>query len=133
SVDPFAPTHPTTRPLRAAPRAHPPPAVTPAPATRVKPAEREPAPPVATSAERPPPSAPPRAIVFPLVSVITADGEIHPEERALVDRFLQSEGLAPLADDEFSVHHPSEVAHFVPPERREDVVKLMCETAAIDG
>jgi uncharacterized tellurite resistance protein B-like protein len=81
----------------------------------------------------PPPSAPPRAIVFPLVSVIAADGEIHPEERALVDRFLQSEGLAPLADHEFAVHHPSEVAHFVPRERREEVVKLMCETAAIDG
>jgi tellurite resistance protein len=81
----------------------------------------------------PPPSAPPRAIVFPLVSVIAADGEIHPEERALVDRFLAGEGLAPLADHEFSVHHPSAVAHFVPRERREDVVKLMCETAAIDG
>ncbi|OJY30781.1 MAG: hypothetical protein BGO98_28860 [Myxococcales bacterium 68-20] len=81
----------------------------------------------------PPRSAPPRAIVFPLVSVIAADGEIHPEERALVDRFLQGEGLAPLADHEFRVHHPSEVAHFVPIERREDVVKLMCETASIDG
>ncbi|MDF2694803.1 MAG: hypothetical protein K0S65_3186 [Labilithrix sp.] len=80
-----------------------------------------------------PRSAPPRAIVFPLVSVVAADGEIHPEERALVDRFLVSEGLAPLADNEFRVHHPSEVAHLVPPERREDVVKLMCETAAIDG
>lgn len=81
----------------------------------------------------PPPSAPPRALVFPLVSVIAADGEIHPEERALVDRFLVSEGLAPLADHEFAVHHPSAVAHFVPPERREEVVRLMCETAAIDG
>ncbi len=81
----------------------------------------------------PPRSAPPRALVFPLVSVITADGEIHPEERALVDRFLVSEGLAPLADHEFSVHHPSAVAHFVPPDRRERVVQLMCETAAIDG
>jgi uncharacterized tellurite resistance protein B-like protein len=81
----------------------------------------------------PPPSAPPRALVFPLVSVIAADGEIHPEERALVDRFLVGEGLAPLADHEFAVHHPSAVAHLVPPERREEVVRLMCETAAIDG
>ncbi|HVJ88715.1 MAG TPA: hypothetical protein VM580_02860 [Labilithrix sp.] len=81
----------------------------------------------------PPPSAPPRALVFPLVSVIAADGEVHPEERALIDRFLVSEGLTPLADHEFSVHHPSTVAHLVPQERREEVVKLMCETASIDG
>jgi len=83
--------------------------------------------------EPPPPSAPPRAIVYPLVSVIVADGEIHPEELALVDRFLQSEGLAPLAPHELCVHHPSEVAHFVPKDRREDVVRLMCESAAVDG
>jgi uncharacterized tellurite resistance protein B-like protein len=89
--------------------------------------------PLAPPISPPPPSAPPRVIVYPLVSVIAADGEIHPEERALVDRFLQSEGLAPLAEHEFCVHHPSEVAQFVPKERREDVVKLMCETAAIDG
>lgn len=89
--------------------------------------------PVASPLGRPPPSAPPRAIVYPLVSVVTADGEVHPEERALVDRFLQSEGLAPLADHEYRFHHPSEVAHLVPRERREEVVKLMCETAAADG
>ena len=81
----------------------------------------------------PPPSAPPRAIVYPLVSVISADGEIHPAERALIDRFLESEGLAPLADEEFKVHHPSTVAHLVPHERREMVVQLMCETATVDG
>lgn len=90
------------------------------------------APPLARP-EPPPPSAPPRAIVYPLVSVIVADGEVHPEELALVDRFLQSEGLAPLAPHELCVHHPSEVAHFVPKDRREDVVKLMCESAAVDG
>ncbi|HVH48082.1 MAG TPA: hypothetical protein VM925_37370 [Labilithrix sp.] len=89
--------------------------------------------PLAGPVSPPPPSAPPRAIVYPLVSVVTADGEIHPEERALIDRFLQSEGLAPLAEHELRVHHPSEVAHLVPKERREDVVKLMCESAAIDG
>jgi uncharacterized tellurite resistance protein B-like protein len=87
----------------------------------------------AASNETPPPSAPPRAIVYPLVSVITADGELHPEELALVDKFLESEGLARLAEHELRVHHPSEVAHLVPRERREEVVKLMCETAAIDG
>lgn len=81
----------------------------------------------------PPPSAPPRAIVYPLVSVIAADGEIHPAERLLVDKFLESEGLAPLTDDEFRVHHPSAVAHLVPKERREAVVQLMCETATVDG
>lgn len=81
----------------------------------------------------PPISAPPRAIVYPLVSVIAADGEIHPAERALIDRFLESEGLAPLAEDEFRVHHPSAVAHLVPKERREMVVQLMCETATVDG
>ena len=81
----------------------------------------------------PPTSAPPRAIVYPLVSVIAADGEIHPAERALIDRFLESEGLAPLGEHEFRVHHPSEVAHLVPKERREMVVQLMCETASVDG
>ena len=81
----------------------------------------------------PPASAPPRAIVYPLVSVIAADGEIHPAERALIDRFLESEGLAPLGEDEFRVHHPSAVAHLVPKERREMVVQLMCETATVDG
>lgn len=87
----------------------------------------------ASTPTAPPPSAPPRAIVYPLVSVIAADGEIHPAERALVDRFLQSEGLAPLSDEEFAVHHPSAVAHLVPRTRREEVIKLMCESAAIDG
>lgn len=81
----------------------------------------------------PPPSAPPRAIVYPLVSVVAADGEIHPLERSLVDRFLQNEGLGPLTDEEFRVHHPSEVAHLVPKERRDAAVQLMCETAAADG
>ena len=85
--------------------------------------------PVVAPSVPPPISAPPRAIVFPLVSVIAADGEIHPAERALIDRFLESEGLAPLTEDEFRVHHPSEVAHLVPKERREMVVQLMCETA----
>jgi len=80
-----------------------------------------------------PPSAPPRAIVYPLVSVVAADGEIHPAERALVDRFLVSEGLSPLTDEEFRVHHPSEVAHLVPKDRREGVVQLMCESATVDG
>jgi len=80
-----------------------------------------------------PRSAPPRAIIYPLVSVVSADGEVHPSEREVVDRFLVSEGLAPLTDDEFRVHHPSEVAHFVPKEKRELVVQLMCETAAVDG
>lgn len=80
-----------------------------------------------------PPSAPPRAILYPLVSLVAADGEIHPAERALVDAFLKGEGLAPLTDDELRVHHPSEVAHLVPKERREGVVQLMCEAASIDG
>jgi uncharacterized tellurite resistance protein B-like protein len=81
----------------------------------------------------PPPSAPPRAIVYPLLSLIAADGEIHPKELALVDAFLRGEGLAPLSHDELCVHHPSEVAHLVPKERREAVVQLMCEAAAVDG
>jgi hypothetical protein len=81
----------------------------------------------------PPPSAPPRAIVYPLVSVIAADGELNPREREIVDRFLVSEGLPPLEDTEFCVHDPTVVARYIPESRREDVLKLMCETAAIDG
>ena len=102
-----------------------PPEGTPVPLEMIAPASR-PSPP-------PPASAPPRAIVYPLVSVIAADGEIHPAERALIDRFLESEGLTPLTEDEFRVHHPSAVAHLVPRERREMVVQLMCETATVDG
>jgi uncharacterized tellurite resistance protein B-like protein len=78
-------------------------------------------------------SAPPRAIVYPLVSVVVADGEIHHAERDLVNRFLVSEGLAPLADEEFRVHTPQEVAHLVPKDRRAAVIRLMCETASVDG
>jgi uncharacterized tellurite resistance protein B-like protein len=123
----------------------PPPAVTaPDPASTLTSAGTSPLhPPVRYDAARtgtiplptppPPASAPPRAIVYPLVSVIAADGEIHPAERALIDRFLESEGLAPLAEHEFRVHHPSTVAHLVPKERREMVVQLMCETATVDG
>lgn len=77
--------------------------------------------------------APPRAVIYPLVSVIAADGEIHPKERALVDAFLASEGLAPLADEEIAVHPPEAVARFVPIERRSRIVELMCEAAMIDG
>ncbi len=83
--------------------------------------------------EPPPPSAPPRAILRPLVSVIAADGELHPDERALVDAFLASEGLSPLSEDEFRVYTPSETARHVPPEKREKIVQLMCEVAMIDG
>lgn len=94
--------------------------------------------PVASPATVPPPteaprSAPPRAIVYPLVSLIVADGEIHEAERALVDRFLQAEGMAPLTPEELRIHLPSEVAHLVPKERRESVVQLMCEAASVDG
>lgn len=81
----------------------------------------------------PPPSAPPRAIVYPLVSVIAADGDFAPKEREIVDRFLVSEGLPPLADEEFRVHDPAKVARYIPENRREAVLRLMCETAAIDG
>ena len=95
--------------------------------------EDEVASPVTQRDRHPPASAPPRAVVFPLVSVVAADGEIHPRERELVDRFLRSEGLEPLHDDEIRVHRPEEVAHLVPVHRREAVVQLMCETAAIDG
>ena len=80
----------------------------------------------------PPPSAP-RAVVYPLASVMAADGEIHPREREFVDRFLKSKGLAPLADSELRVHHPSEIAHIIAREQRYTIVQLMCETAAVDG
>lgn len=130
-----APTHPLAAPLEIS---VPPPAIA---VADENPTMTSAGTPGATSATTrislptppPPISAPPRAIVFPLVSVIAADGEIHPAERALIDRFLESEGLAPLADDEFRVHHPAEVAHLVPKERREMVVQLMCETATVDG
>ncbi len=103
---------------------HPTPNVPPAPITSPMPL---------STRSVPPPSAPPRAIVYPLVSVIAADGELAPKEREMVDRFLVSEGLEPLADDEFRVHDPAVVARYIPENRREAVLRLMCETAAIDG
>ena len=121
-VGAVVPTPPETPVIRYFPT---PPAGTVVPVEMIAPASRPSAP--------PPASAPPRAIVYPLVSVIAADGEIHPAERALVDRFLESEGLAPLTEDEFRVHEPAAVAHLVPKERREAVVQLMCETATVDG
>jgi hypothetical protein len=90
-------------------------------------------PPVHTIEAPPPPSAPPRAIVYPLVSVIAADGELHAAEKEVVDRFLASEGLAPLRPDEFAVHRAEDVARLIPPGKREQVVELMCETACADG
>lgn len=140
STRPTAPAAPLPLPTPNASPTPTPPATPPAtpiatrtstPTPNAVPAPPPQAPPLPTSP--PPPSAPPRAIVYPLVSVVVADGEVHPEERALVDRFLVSEGLAPLTDEELRVHHPSEVAHLVPRERREEVVKLMCESAAVDG
>ena len=128
-----AETDPFAKPMRIS---VPPPAVVPPDATSTLTSAGTPgATPAQPPLPTPPPpvSAPPRAIVYPLVSVIAADGEIHPAERALIDRFLESEGLAPLGEDEFRVHHPSEVAHLVPKERREMVVQLMCETATVDG
>ena len=67
------------------------------------------------------------------MSVISADGEVHPAERAFVDAFLQGEGLAPLADHEVRVYTPAEAAPYVPKERREKIVELMCEVAMVDG
>ncbi len=97
--------------------------------TEARPAAAPPAPvaPVAAAIS------PPRALVYPLVSVIAADGEIHPSERALLDRFLAAEGIPPLADEEIVVHPPAVVARHVPPDRRERLVELMCETAMVDG
>lgn len=89
--------------------------------------------PRSTQNDPPPPSAPPRAIVYPLVSVIAADGELQSAEREVVDRFLESEGLAPLTIEEFRVHRAEDVARLVPLDRREKVVELMCETACADG
>jgi len=87
----------------------------------------------AATPSAPPLSAPPRALLFPLVSVISADGEIHPEERAFVDAFLLGEGMAPLADHELRVYTPAEAARHVPKDRREKIVELMCEVAMVDG
>ncbi len=110
----------------------------PAPASPAAPPPHDPstaphAPQAASSDDRVPLSAPPRAILFPLVSVVAADGEVHAAERAFVDAFLASEGMTPLRDDEFKVYTPAEAARYVPKERREKIVELMCELATVDG
>jgi hypothetical protein len=58
---------------------------------------------------------------------------VHASERAFVDAFLATEGMAPLQDDEFRVYTPAEAARYVPRERREKIVELMCELATVDG
>lgn len=91
------------------------------------------APAVPTAAPSEPCEVDGRALLYPLLAVLAADGEIHPAERALVNAFLASEGLAPLADTECRVHRPADVAPRVPLERRRALLRLMCETALVDG
>ena len=76
---------------------------------------------------------PPRAFVWPLVSICAADGEIDPRERAFVNQLLASEGQPPLEDHEFKVHAPGEVSPFIPRARRAELVERMVETSLIDG
>lgn len=86
------------------------------------------------SAPESPKSAPPlRALLYPLVSVVAADGELHPGERALLNRFLAEEGMAPLEDHEVVVHPPAEIARHIPNDKRARLVELMCELVAADG
>ena len=68
-----------------------------------------------------------------LASVMAADGELHPAERALFEHVLAAEGWPPLPAAELRVHRPLEIAHLVPPARRARLVERMVELASIDG
>lgn len=93
------------------------------------------APPTALAAVTSVPDAPsdPRSIVWPLVSVMMADGRIAAEERVFVDDFLAQEGLDPLRDIECRILAPQAVAPHIPPERRPELVERMCALAYVDG
>ncbi len=75
----------------------------------------------------------PRAILYPIVSVMCADGIIEPAEERFVSAFLAAEGQRPLEPDEIRVHRPVEVERHIPRARRREIVELMIQLAAIDG
>lgn len=94
--------------------------------------------PPSAHAPRPSPPSPatahdPRAMLLALVSVLVADGHTDPRETAFVDGFLRREGMAPLAEGEWVVHRPVEVAGRIPPARRAEVVEMMTQLACVDG
>ncbi len=98
---------------------------------------------VARTLSTPPPPAPVaaaaalgddrRAMLLALVSVLMADGQRDPRETPIVEAFLKTEGLAPLAPGEMRVHRPVEVAGRVPAARREGLLSLMAQLAYADG
>lgn len=75
----------------------------------------------------------PYAVVYPVVSVLAADGEFHGAERRFLANFLEKEGLDPMSEDAVRVHPPSACAHLVPRARREQLVQTMCEASMADG
>ena len=75
----------------------------------------------------------PRAILYPIVSVMCADGVIDPAEERFVSAFLQAEGQTPLEPDEIRVHRPVEVERHIPRARRREIVELMIQLASVDG
>jgi hypothetical protein len=90
-----------------------------------------PPPPPERIPSRPPPT--PRAFLYPIVSVMVADGEIKDVEKEFIDRILETEGHAPLLPEEIRVHRPAEIAREVPAARRHEAVELMVQLAAVDG
>ncbi len=87
----------------------------------------------------PPPAAPAEdrydtgACSKALASVMAADGELHPAERAFFERVVTEEGWPLLPVEELRVHRPLEIAHLVPPAGRARLVERMVELASIDG
>lgn len=77
--------------------------------------------------------APPRSSGWPLVSVMMADGVVHPAERAIVDAFYAAEGEAPLTDPECVVRAPQHVAQLIEAPRRPALVQWMCRLVWADG
>lgn len=75
----------------------------------------------------------PRAILYPIVSVMCADGVIDPAEQRFVSAFLEAEGQRPLEPEEIRVHRPIEVERHIPRARRREIVELMIQLATIDG
>lgn len=80
-----------------------------------------------------PPAYDTRAMMLALVSVVVADGEIDPGERAFIERFAAREQIAAATDDEYVMHRPVELAGRVPPDRRRELLETMTELACLDG
>ncbi len=67
-----------------------------------------------------------------LISVMAADGQVRPRERAYLEAFLLHEELAPLQEAEIKLRRPHEIGPVGGLPQREALIERMLELAHID-